>query len=173
MSETLEANRTTSDRADSDGTKQTVTSRQHRPAAMIDTNGTSPNTAKATRDRPATLAWVSKAIHAMLSSSQANHAALLKSNQILVNGAVDATENHLTGLQAQFEQIVTGWKELAIAKSFKEVLELQFSLTHEFLGLALKERGKLALSVIDLSRETSLPIIDRLASAREEFSNQD
>ena len=172
MSETLEANRTTAGRAESVGAKQAATSRQHRPAATIGTIGTSPDAVKAARDRPATLGWVGKAIHAMLSSGQANHAALLRSNQILVNGAVDATENHLTGLQAQFEQIVTGWKELEVAKSFKEVLELQFGLMHEFLGRAVQERGKLASSIIDLSHETMIPIIDRLASVREELSNQ-
>ena len=50
--------------------------------------------------------------------------------------------------------------------------QLQFGLMHDFLGRALQERGKLASSIIDLSHETMIPIIDRLASVREELSNQ-
>lgn len=110
-----------------------------------------------------------KATEELVSFSQGNLEALIKSNQILVQGLQDLSRQTLAAAQAQFEEAVAVFKALPGVKSVKEALDLQTSLTRSAFEKSVAETSRLTDASFKLAEQVTAPLVARLTAAVDKF----
>jgi phasin family protein len=112
---------------------------------------------------------VMKATEELVSFSQGNLEALIKSNQILVQGLQDLSRQTLAAAQAQFEEAVAVFKALPSVKSVKEAFDLQASLTRSAFEKSVAETSRLTDASFKLAEQVTAPLVARLTAAVDKF----
>ena len=106
----------------------------------------------------------------MISFSQDNSQAFMRSSQIWTSGCQAIGQTVVTAAQAQFEQMMSGWKAMSGAKSFKQAVEMQSNLVRSSVEHALASTGKITGATMTLVEETVAPLTTAMTIAAEKFT---
>ncbi len=110
-----------------------------------------------------------KATEELVSFGQGNLEAIIKSNQILVQGLQDLSRQTMAAAQAQFEEAVAVFKALPSVKSVKEAMDLQASLTRNAFEKSVAETSRLTDASFKLAEQVTAPLVARLTAAVDKF----
>lgn len=125
--------------------------------------------AKTQADMKVNMDKAMKSAEEMVSFSQGNVEALVKSGQIWAAGVQDLQKTMTATAQAQFESAISTFKALAGVKSLKEAMDLQSSLARTSLESVMTETGKLTDASVKLAEQAMAPITARVTLAVEKF----
>jgi phasin family protein len=106
----------------------------------------------------------------LVSFSQANVEAIVKSSQIWAAGVQDIGKTFAATAQAQMDATMATLKAFTGVKSFKDAIELQTNLARSSVGAVVAETGKLTDASMKLAEQTFAPITARVNVAMEKFS---
>ncbi len=106
----------------------------------------------------------------LVSFSQANVEAMVKSSQIWAAGVQDIGKTFAATAQAQMDATMATLKAFTGVKSFKDAIELQTTLARSSVESAVAETGKLTDASMKLAEQTFAPITARVNVAMEKFS---
>ncbi len=110
-----------------------------------------------------------KSAEDLVSFSQGNVEAVVKSGQIWAAGVQEFTKSFATLAQAQMDQTVSVWKAMSGVKSLKDAMDLQSNLARSTVEAAMNETGKLTDASMKLAEQTFAPITARVTLAVEKF----
>lgn len=110
-----------------------------------------------------------KATEELVSFGQGNLEAIIKSNQVLVQGLQDLSRQTMAAAQAQFEEAVAVFKALPSVKSVKEAMDLQASLTRNAFEKSVAETSRLTDASFKLAEQVTAPLVARLTAAVDKF----
>jgi hypothetical protein len=102
--------------------------------------------------------------------NQGSLAAFTQASQTLATGSQDLFRQMVASSQAAFVEALSGFRALATAKTFKERLELQASLTRASAVWAVSEGSRFTQAGFDLAEKASAPLTARAVLAAETFS---
>ncbi|MBC7635483.1 MAG: phasin family protein [Acetobacteraceae bacterium] len=105
----------------------------------------------------------------LVSFSQANVEAMVKSSQIWAAGVQDIGKTFAATAQAQMDATMATLKAFTGLKSFKDAIELQTTLARSSVEAAVAETGKLTDASMKLAEQTFAPITARVNVAMEKF----
>ena len=106
----------------------------------------------------------------LVSFSQANVEAIVKSSQIWAAGVQDIGKTFAATAQAQMDATMATLKAFTSVKSFKDAIELQTTLARSSVESVVAETGKLTDASMKLAEQTFAPITARVNVAMEKFS---
>ena len=106
----------------------------------------------------------------LVSFSQANVEAIVKSSQIWAAGVSDIGKTFAATAQAQIDATMATLKAITGVKSFKDAVELQTTLTRSSVESAVAETGKLTDASMKLAEQAFAPITARVNVALAKFS---
>jgi len=112
---------------------------------------------------------VMKTTEELVSFSQGNYDAFVKSSQIWAAGIQDLTKQIAANAQAQFDETVAAMKSFGSVKSLKEVFDMQTSLARSSMEKAMTESGRLTDASIKLAEQAMAPLTARVNLAVEKF----
>ena len=110
-----------------------------------------------------------KTAEELMSFSQGNLEAMVKSGQIWAAGVQDIGKQIAANAQASFDETVSTFKALSSAKSLKDAFDLQASLARSTLEKTVAELGKLTDASMKLTEQTLAPLTARVNLAMEKF----
>lgn len=110
-----------------------------------------------------------KSAEEMVSFSQGNFEALMKSGQVWAAGFQDLQKAMSASAQTQVEVAMGTFKAMSGVKSLKEAVELQSALARTSLETAMNETGKLTDVSMKLAEQAMAPITARVTLAVEKF----
>jgi phasin family protein len=110
-----------------------------------------------------------KTAEELVSFSQGNLEAIVKSGQIWAAGMQDLGKQVAASAQAQVDQAMATLKALANVRSLKEAIDLQSSLTRSSVEKAVTETGKLTDASLRLAEQMLAPLTARVTLAAEKF----
>jgi hypothetical protein len=102
--------------------------------------------------------------------NQASLKALAQAGQIMITGSQDLFRQMAASSQSAFAEAMSGFQALASAKTVKERVELQASLTRTSASRAVSEGSRFAQASIELLQRASAPLTDSAALAAETFA---
>ena len=105
----------------------------------------------------------------LVSFSQANVEAMVKSSQIWAAGVQDIGKTFAATAQAQMDATMATLKAFTGVKSFKDAIELQTNLARSSVESVVAETGKLTDASMKLAEQTFAPITARVTVAMEKF----
>jgi len=105
----------------------------------------------------------------LVSFSQANVEAMVKSSQIWAAGVQDIGKTFAATAQAQMDATMATLKAFTSVKSFKDAIELQTTLARNSVQSVVAETGKLTDASMKLAEQTFAPITARVNVAIEKF----
>ena len=105
----------------------------------------------------------------LVSFSQANVEAMVKSSQIWAAGVQDIGKTFAATAQAQMDATMATLKAFTSVKSFKDAIELQTTLARSSVESVVAETGKLTDASMKLAEQTFAPITARVSVAMEKF----
>ena len=105
----------------------------------------------------------------LVSFSQANVEAMVKSSQIWAAGVQDIGKTFAATAQAQMDATMATLKAFTSVKSFKDAIELQTTLARSSVESVVAETGKLTDASMKLAEQTFAPITARVNVAMEKF----
>jgi len=111
-----------------------------------------------------------KTAEELVSFSQGNLEALLKSGQIWATGVQDLSKQVAASAQASFEETMSTFKAMSSVKSLKDAMDLQASLARTTMEKTLAESGKLTDASFKLTEQAIAPITARVTLAVEKFA---
>jgi phasin family protein len=133
--------------------------------------------AKATAGFEATQAKVKEGVEKAMKTaeelvtfSQGNMEALVKSSQIWTTGVQDLSKHIAAAAQASLDESMSAFKALTSVKSLKDAFELQSSFARSALEKSLTESGKLTDASFKLTEQALAPITARVTVAVEKFA---
>lgn len=106
----------------------------------------------------------------LVTLSQGNVEAVMKSGQILATGLQDISRQVAEAAQGQFEQSMAALRSFSGLRSFKEVVDLQSSLVRSAYESMVAESGRITERSMKLAEQASAPLTARIAVAMETFS---
>jgi len=112
---------------------------------------------------------VMKSAEEMVSFSQGNVEAIVKSGQIWAAGVQDLSKAFAATAQAQMDAAMAAMKALSSVKSLKDAIELQSSATRGSVETVMAETGKLTDASMKLAEQAMAPIAARVTLAAEKF----
>lgn len=110
-----------------------------------------------------------KTAEEMVSFSQGNVEAMMKSGQIWATGVQEFGKTFAATAQAQLDQTMSTMKALAGVKSLKEAIDLQSNLARSSMESAVAQTGKLTDASLKLAEQAMAPITARVTLAMEKF----
>ena len=111
-----------------------------------------------------------KTAEELVSFSQGNLEAMLKSGQIWAAGMQDLSKQVAATAQASFDETMSTFKALTSVKSLKDAMDLQASLARATMEKTLAESGKLTDASFKLTEQAIAPITARVTLAVEKFA---
>jgi phasin family protein len=117
------------------------------------------------------MAKAMKTTEELVTFSQGNLEAAMKSAQILASGLQDLSKHIAETTQSSFEDSVATMKAISGVKSIKEAVDLQTSFVRGMMEKAVSETGKLTDASLKLTEQAIAPITARVSVAVEKFSN--
>jgi phasin family protein len=111
-----------------------------------------------------------KTAEELVSFSQGNLEAMLKSGQIWAAGMQDLSKQVAATAQASFDETMSTFKALTSVKSLKDAIDLQASLARATMEKTLAESGKLTDASFKLTEQAIAPITARVTLAVEKFA---
>jgi len=111
-----------------------------------------------------------KTAEELMTFSQGNLEAMVKSGQIWAAGVQDIGKQMAATAQASFDETVSAFKALTSAKSLKDAFDLQASLARSTMEKTLAESGKLTDASMKLTEQTLAPLTARVSLAVEKFA---
>jgi phasin family protein len=111
-----------------------------------------------------------KTAEELVSFSQGNLEAILKSGQIWAAGMQDLSKQVAATAQASFDETMSTFKALTSVKSLKDAMDLQASLARATMEKTLTESGKLTDASFKLTEQAIAPITARVTLAVEKFA---
>jgi phasin family protein len=106
----------------------------------------------------------------LMSFSQGNFEAMIKSSQIWAAGVQDISKQFAASAQAHMDEGMSAFKALTSVKSLKEALDLQSNLARSSMEKAVSETGRLTDASLKLAEEAIAPLTARVTLAVETFS---
>jgi len=106
----------------------------------------------------------------LVSFSQGNLEAMLRSGQIWAAGMQDLSKQVAATAQASFEETMSTFKAMTSVKSLKDAMDLQASLARATMEKTLAESGKLTDASFKLTEQAIAPITARVTLAVEKFA---
>ncbi len=106
----------------------------------------------------------------MVSFSQGNLEAMLKSSQIWAAGVQDLSKQMAASAQASFDETMSTFKAMGTVKSLKDAMDLQATLARATMEKTLAESGKLTDASFKLTEQAIAPITARVSLAVEKFA---
>ncbi len=106
----------------------------------------------------------------LVSFSQGNLEAMLKSGQIWAAGMQDLSKQMAATAQASFDETMSTFKAMTSVKSLKDAMDLQASLARATMEKTLAESGKLTDASFKLTEQAIAPITARVSLAVEKFA---
>jgi phasin family protein len=110
-----------------------------------------------------------KTVEEVVSFSQGNVEAAIKSGQIWAAGVQDMSKSLAATAQAQLDQTMSTWKALSTVKSLKDVFDLQSNLARSSMDTFVSESGKLTDASLKLTEQALAPLTARFNLAAEKF----
>ncbi len=110
-----------------------------------------------------------KSAEELMSFSQGNVDAVVKSGQIWAAGVQELSKSFATLAQAQMDQTASLWKAMSGVKSLKDAMDLQTNLARSTVEAAVNETGKITDASMKLAEQTFAPITARVSLAVEKF----
>jgi phasin family protein len=110
-----------------------------------------------------------KSTEEIVTFSQGNVEAVLKSSQIWATGVQDLSKHFAATAQAQLDETMATVKALSSVKSLKEAMDLQAQLAKTAMEKMIAESGKLTDASMKLAEQTIAPIAARVTLATEKF----
>lgn len=110
-----------------------------------------------------------KSTEELVSFSQGNFEALIKSSQIWATGLQDLGRQFAATAQAQMDETLASVKSLSSVKSLKEALDLQTGMAKAAMEKIVAETGKVTDATVKLAEQTLAPITARVTLATEKF----
>ncbi len=111
-----------------------------------------------------------KTAEELVSFSQGNLEAMLKSGQIWAAGMQDLSRQVAATAQASFEETMSTFKAMTSVKSLKDAMDLQAGLARATMEKTLAESGKLTDASFKLTELAIAPITARVTLAVEKFA---
>lgn len=111
-----------------------------------------------------------KTAEELVSFSQGNLEAMLKSGQIWAAGVQDLSKQVAATAQASFDETMSTFKAMSSVKSLKDAMDLQANLARSTLEKTLAESGKLTDASFKLTEQAIAPITARVTLAVEKFA---
>jgi hypothetical protein len=111
-----------------------------------------------------------KAAKDFVAFNQASLDAFTQATKILAAGSQDLSRQAAASSQAAFAEILSGFRALVTAKSVKEGIELQASLSRASATWAVSEGTRFAQASIALVEKASAPLTARATAAAETFA---
>jgi len=111
-----------------------------------------------------------KTAEELVSFSQGNLEAVLKSGQIWAAGMQDLSKQFAATAQASFEETMSTFKAMSTVKSLKDAMDLQATLARATMEKTLAESGKLTDASFKLTEQAFAPITARVTLAVEKFA---
>jgi hypothetical protein len=111
-----------------------------------------------------------KAAQDFVAFNQVSLDALAQAGKILATESQDLSRQAVASGQAAFAEVLSGFRALVAAKSVKEGIELQASLTRAAATRAVSEGTRFAQASIALVEKSSAPLIARATAAAETFA---
>jgi phasin family protein len=111
-----------------------------------------------------------KTAEELVSFSQGNFEAILKSSQIWAAGMQDLSKQVAATAQASFDETMSTFKALTSVKSLKDAMDLQAGLARATMEKTLAESGKLTDASFKLTEQAIAPITARVTLAVEKFA---
>jgi phasin family protein len=111
-----------------------------------------------------------KSAEELVTFSQGNLEAFVKSGQIWTAGVQDISKQVAASAQASFEETLSTFKALTGVKSLKDAVDLQTSLARSTIEKTLAESGRLTDVSVKLAEQTFAPITARVTLAVEKFA---
>ena len=111
-----------------------------------------------------------KTAEELVSFSQGNLEAIMKSGQIWTAGVQDIGKQVAASAQASFDESMSTFKALTSVKSLKDALDLQANYARSSLEKAVTETGKLTDASLKLAEQAWAPITARVTLAVEKFA---
>jgi len=112
-----------------------------------------------------------KTVEEVVSFSQGNMEAIIKSGQIWTAGVQDLGKSMAATAQAQLDQTISTWKALSGVKSLKDAFDLQSSLARSSVESFVAETGKLTDASLKLTEQAMAPLTARVSVAVEKFGS--
>jgi len=106
----------------------------------------------------------------LVSFSQGNLEAMLKSGQIWAAGMQDLSKQVAATAQASFDETMATFKAMSSVKSLKDAMDLQANLARATMEKTLAESGKLTDASFKLTEQAIAPITARVTLAVEKFA---
>jgi phasin family protein len=111
-----------------------------------------------------------KTAEEVVSFSQGNFEAVVKSSQIWAAGLQDLSKQMAATAQAQLEETMAMFKSFSGVKSLKDVMDMQTSLARTSMEKAMTEGGRITDASIKLAEQAIAPLTARMTVAVEKFS---
>lgn len=108
----------------------------------------------------------------VMSFSQGNMEALIKSSQIYAAGFQDISKHIAASSKASLEETVAFTKALLGVKSVKEAVDLQTGFAKSSIEKAVAESSKITDASVKLVEQTVAPLTARIATAVETFGKR-
>lgn len=106
----------------------------------------------------------------LMSFSQGNFEAMIKSGQIWAAGVQDISKQFAASAQAHMDEGMSAFKAFSSVKSLKEAFDLQSNLARSSMEKAVSETGRLTDASLKLAEEAIAPLTARVTLAVETFS---
>ncbi len=111
-----------------------------------------------------------KTAEEMVSFSQGNLEAVMKSGQIWAAGVQDIGKHLAAHAQSTMEATMAAMKAMASVKSVKDAFDLQAHYARQSMETAMTETGKITDASFKLAEQAIAPITARVTLAVEKFS---
>jgi hypothetical protein len=96
--------------------------------------------------------------------------AFTEATKLLAAGSKELSLQVASSSQAAFAEVLTGFRSIVTAKSVKEGIELQASLTRASAARAVSEGTRFAQASVTLIEKASAPLTARAVAAAETFA---
>jgi phasin family protein len=110
-----------------------------------------------------------KTAEEIVTFSQGNVEAFVKSGQILAAGMQDITKQMAATAQASFDEAMGAFKAIATARSVREAMDLQTQLARSTVEKAMTQTGQVAETTMKLAEQVVAPLASRFSLAVETF----
>ncbi len=107
----------------------------------------------------------------LVTFSQGNMEAFVKSGQIWAAGVQDLSKQVAATAQASIDQTLSTFRALSGVKSVKDAMDLQASLARSTIEKTLSESGRLTDASMKLAEQAMAPLTARMTLAVEKFAH--
>lgn len=114
-----------------------------------------------------------KTTEQLVSFSQGNMEAMMKSSHILAAGMQDLTRHIAATTQASMDEALNSFRAMAGARSIKDAMELHAALTRSAMEAAVRQTTQVADASIKVAEQAMAPIAQRVTLAAGTFSGSD